>query len=167
MNVSAQQKKWASHGYRKVETKVIDNNDPEKNSRLTEVIDRKGRILELWEWNEKDQLTKHIVNVYTKRKFQSSTYAGNDSLKSVEIIEYDQKGRKVRQYFSDRKKGKEEEILSEFDKWGNKVQERIFKNNVLTFIRKYFYNTEGLLEKQIHSDAQGKIIYEKTFLYCK
>lgn len=167
IHASAQQKKWASRGYRKIDTKVIDYNDPEKNGRLEELIDRKGNVLESWEWNEKDRLTKHIINSYSKRKFQSTVYAGNDSIRSVEIIEYDQKGRKVRQFVSDKRKGKEEELIIEYDKWGNKILERLLKNNKLSLVKAFSYNNEGLLIKQINTDADGKIIYEKTFQYSK
>jgi hypothetical protein len=167
MHASAQQKKWASRGYRKVDTKVIDYNDPEKNGRLTELIDRKGNVLESWEWNEKDRLVKHVVSNYTKRKFQSTVYSGNDSIRSVEIIDYDQKGRKIRQFFSDKRKGKEEEVIIEYDKWGNKILERLLKNNKLSLVKAFSYNSEGLLIKQINTDADGKITYEKTFQYSK
>ena len=167
MSSSAQQKKWASHGYLKVETKVIDHNDPEKSGRYVERIDRKGKVLESWEWNEKDRLTKHIINNYSKRKFRSAVYSGNDSLRSIEIVEYDKKGRKVRQFISDKRKEKDEEILTDYDKWGNKVQERIFKNNILSITKNFSYNKENLLLKQIHVDVEGKIIYEKTYQYSK
>jgi len=163
----SQQKKWASHGYRKIETKITDLNDPEKNGRQVEIIDRKGRTLELWEWNEKDRISKHVINTYTPKKFESRIYSGNDSLKSTELIEYDDRGRKIRQWISDKRKNKEEEVQIEYDKWGNKVKERVLKNNQVGIIRTYQYNKEGLLEKLVHTDAEGKVLYEKVIHYYK
>lgn len=167
LNVSAQQKRWARHGYRKVETKTVDHDDPEKSGRLVELISRKGKVLESWEWNENNRLSKHTVNTYSKRKFERCIYARNDSLRSREIIEYDRKGRKIRQFFSDIRKGKDKETLTEFDKWGNKVTERIYKNGKLSLIKLYTYNKEGLLEKQVHTDGAGKIIYEKNYHFSR
>ncbi len=167
VHADAQQKKWAHRGYRKVETKILDHDEPEKSGRTIECIDRKGNVIESWEWNENDRLTKHIINIYSKRKLESTVYSGNDSIRSIEIIEYDRKGRKVRQLVSDKKKGKDEEMLIDYDKWGNKIKELIFKNNKLSLTKTFFYNNENLLEKQVHINAEGKIIYEKTYQYSK
>lgn len=167
IHVSAQQKRWAARGYRKVETKVVDHDEPDKSGRIIERIDKRGNVLESWEWNEKDRLIKHIVNIYSKNKFQSTVFSGNDSIRSLEIIEYDKKGRKIRQFSSDKRKAKDEETRTDYDKWGNKIQERLFKNDKLVLTKTFSYNNENLLEKQVHVNADGIIIFEKTYQYSK
>lgn len=164
---SAQHARWASHGYRKVETIIVDQKDSRNSGRQIEVLNRKGKVTESWEYDYKDSLTRHTVNSISRNFIQTHVYDGRGSIISIETSKFDNKGREIERYLYDLKPEIKRITAVTYDKWGNKIREMIYKNEKLEKERIFLYNNEGLLEKQISKTAEGKIIYEKTIRFLR
>lgn len=161
--LTAQHAKWASHGIRKIETRTTELKDSAFTSRTVELINRKGKVLESWEWGKEEKLLKHTVNKYSKWVFESKIYDKNDSLKIREYVLYDKKGREIERKTNQLRENLIRKTIISYDKWGNKTSELLFINDKIEKQRLYFYNNEGILERQITKNADGKIVFEKTF----
>lgn len=159
----AQYKQRAKHGYLQTETIIQDIKDPENNRTIVEKIDKKGRLVQLKEFNELGKKTKDLAFSFSKNEKTCLHYDSRDSLKLKEHWVYDKKHRIIEYSEYDVRKKIENKTTFQYNKWGEKEFELVYKNQELVKRRIFTYNSEGMLIEQKTENAEGKLTYQKNW----
>jgi hypothetical protein len=163
--IHGQYRQRARHGYLKTETVVNDLKDPENNRKVVEVNDKKGRLLQLTEFNEKGKKVKDLTYQYDKHEKTCLHKDANDSIKLKEHWQYDAQKRVVEYCEMDYRKKNETKTKTTYNKWGEKAYEWVYRNDQLIKKRVFTYNAEGLLIEQKTENADGQLIYQKNYTF--
>ena len=160
-------KRLSKRNFREVVSVYTDAQDPEKSYKKVEKLDRQGNVVESWEWNLNGVLNQRIQYTNSPRLEKKMIYSGNDSLLLVEFTEFDERGRKIHYSLHDKRKNRSEDVVIEYNKWGEKSYEKSKKNGKITQVKSYEYNELGLVTAQITSDSAGVVYSKRTYQYNK
>ena len=160
-------KRIAKRNFREVVTIFTDELDPEKGYKKIEKYNRTGDVIESLEMNLQGQLIQRITYENTPEMEKKLVYSASDSLLLTEFTEFDSRGRKVHYFLLDKRKNKSEELITQYNKWGEKTLEITRKNSKVTQVKNYEYNNLGLIILQTTTDSLGSLISKKTYSYSK
>ncbi len=153
------------HGYLRTETKVYDFKDPENSRVIHEKMDRKGRMLERIEFDTMGRQQEKWTYSYTKNSKTENQFDDQNNLITQKNWKYGFKNKVTQLEEIQFKKNRTELTLIAYNKWGEKVSEKIYRNQTLIKIRTFDYDDEGLLIGQTTTDAEGKVLYSKRINY--
>jgi hypothetical protein len=139
--------------------------EPVQVKKTLTIYDRKGRPLEIKEWEKDSSLTaweKFQYDSKGKVLFQQ-TFSADGSIQEETAYEYDRLGALVRKTLNDAKRERKEITEYQYNPQGDKTAETVKDEKGIVSRKTVFeYDNKGMLISRRTFNSEGKLIQDRT-----